>query len=282
MELFNLTYLQGPDLVETKGSLTIKDECIHLGSVGIIEKIDMAGYIALPGFINSGIETSFQSDIQIQVESGCSTNIVLGSIESETTLNFNPSAEGFQRNGLSINKLNNTTYALKKPASNSDDIASSTNTCTISAGNSDIFGSGSPKFHSRTVWSYITLKLSLGVSAIDILRSITTTPSKLLRITQGIIDQGLPCDLVIFKIPSLSSLHEGILETLFYSEANNRKCAGLFKNGKLIYADNQFADLYKQNTLLKYYNSKNIPKDNSDKTEFDTIEDAIEAIRILN
>jgi hypothetical protein len=63
---------------------------------------------------------------------------------------------------------------------------------------------------------------------------------------------------------------------------NSQKCSGMFKGGKLVYANIELNDLIQRVTLQKYYNSKNTLVDSLVDVEFDTIEAAIEAISNYN
>jgi hypothetical protein len=61
---------------------------------------------------------------------------------------------------------------------------------------------------------------------------------------------------------------------------NNGKAAAIFKNGVLVYGDQDFSLIYSRATMKSYYESSNetkISTNTLDRHRFDSIPDALEA-----
>lgn len=71
---------------------------------------------------------------------------------------------------------------------------------------------------------------------------------------------------------------ESILKSIFLYGGNENKVAAAFKNGAMLFAQDEFTDIYQAASLSMYYDQANDPTavNGSNKYEFDSIESALE------
>jgi hypothetical protein len=211
------------------------------------------------------------------VESGCSTNIVLGGVDvgskiSKTVVPIHLKEDEYMLWGIKFEKKTSLHYIV-----NGRDVKP--------IGTKALFGAGNSQDISGSVWNYISSQLvDLNESDIcnkvkDILSDLTVNAANAVGLFAGYIDSGLPADIILFKKQAEwdCSSTESLLKALFLHQGNESKVAATFKQGILVYASDDFSNFLKQKTLEKYYSSPNVaPNDVSEKYEFDSIEEALE------
>jgi hypothetical protein len=146
-------------------------------------------------------------------------------------------------------------------------------------GSGDLFGSGDSRIVSGSIWNYIHFRMAQQHDVLEIFASITQQPAEILKISSGVIENGSMADVILFKVESRWDLsdNQSVLKSIFLHQGNDRRVAGAFKNGYLVYASDEFSNLVKQNTLSKYYSQPNVaPSEVNGTYEFDSIESALE------
>ncbi|OAJ41223.1 3,4-dihydroxy-2-butanone-4-phosphate synthase [Batrachochytrium dendrobatidis JEL423] len=124
------------------------------------------------------------------------------------------------------------------------------------------------------------------LNAVSLIQKITTAAADALFVPdRGIIETGSPADIVFVRTP----LHwKDVLGSLLRESSCGPEIAAVFKNGQLVYADDEFMNIHKVARLSNYYRNETIPQalDSASATanglargEFDSIESALESFR---
>ncbi|KAJ3310287.1 hypothetical protein HDV04_005132 [Boothiomyces sp. JEL0838] len=204
---------------------------------------DCEGYIALPAFVNSCAETFTKSLIQ----QGFTYNVTL-------TENQDPTAVDLKASGWNITKLNDFEYSLVKNGTRK----------TISSLDLDFYGSGNLEYHASNVWPLLLANAAKKPNHKELLAQLTTYPAELFGLG----------DLHINDSRANSN-------SIFLYGGNENKVAAAFKNGAMLFAQDEFTDIYQAASLSMYYDQANDPTavNGSNKYEFDSIESALEEFK---
>ena len=231
--------------------------------------IDGTMYVAIPGFINAASE----SLCDIDNSSGCTTVAVLGntdSLKNSTVIPFATTDQSEFTNGTNIiTKQSPLVYKLNSKAEISP-----------IAGQGRFYGSGTTNVD---IWSYLQAQLmrlgdleSMRENVLSMVLDSNSSAANNLGLNTGVIENGKATDLIILKLDSdycIDTAEDLMLGLIL----QKRSLEGVFKNGKLVFASDEFAAKVKQVTLSTYYTNPNLPICNSNGGHvFDSIESALQ------
>ncbi|KAJ3270400.1 hypothetical protein HDV01_007866 [Terramyces sp. JEL0728] len=253
--LENIHYLNGKEFELESGNLVLND-----GPAVTQIVADCRGYIALPSFVNAYAETFKKSLVQ----QGFTINITFDSAD--------PTAVDIRKNGWNISKINDFQYSLVK---------NGTRKTIDSIELKDFYGSGNLEHHSSNIWPLLLARAARQNDCKELLRQLTIAPAEILGLGDTFInDSKANSNVILFKVLPQWDLAttESILKSIFLHGGNDNKVAAAFKDGQLLYGQDEFTDIYQAASLSMYYDQENDPSRavGGEKHEFDSIESALE------
>ncbi|KAL5036925.1 hypothetical protein RTP6_004438 [Batrachochytrium dendrobatidis] len=152
-----------------------------------------------------------------------------------------------------------------------------------------LIATGNALTGTMDIWPLVcqnSSNLPTSLNAVSLIQKITTAAADALFVPdRGIIETGSPADIVFVRTP----LHwKDVLGSLLRESSCGPEIAAVFKNGQLVYADDEFMNIHKVARLSNYYRNETIPQalDSASATanglargEFDSIESALESFR---